>query len=81
MIAEEDIVSCFRAPLAAPPSACARARTEERGQSMVDYAVLTAVVVAAVAVAYQFLDLAQLIQTIFNTVTAALDGAALVRSS
>jgi Flp pilus assembly pilin Flp len=73
MIAGEDIVSCFRVPLAAPLSACARARTEERGQSMVDYAVLTAVVVAAVAVAYQFLDLAQLIQTIFNTVTAALD--------
>ncbi len=40
---------------------------------MVDYAMLTAVVVAAVAVAYQFVSLDQLIETIFSTVTDALD--------
>jgi Flp pilus assembly pilin Flp len=69
MIEVEGVMSCFRAPLAA----LLTSRVGERGQSMVDYAVLMAVVIAAIAVAYKFLDLAQLIQTVFNSVTAALE--------
>lgn len=44
----------------------------ESGQSMVDYAMVTALVIAAVAIAYQFVELDQLVQTIFNNVTDAL---------
>ena len=66
-------MSCFRAPLLALLSARVGVRADERGQSMVDYAMVTAVVVAAVAVAYQFISLDELIQTVFNSVTEALD--------
>ena len=70
-------MSCFRvsrpALLRARADVCAGVRAAEAGQSTVDYAMLTAVVIAAVAVAYQFVALDQLIQTVFNRVTAALD--------
>lgn len=46
----------------------------ECGQAMVDYAMVTAVVIAAVAVAYQFIELGQLVQTIFSNATAAISG-------
>ena len=66
-------MSCFRVPRPALSRARADVRGGEAGQSTVDYAMLTAVVIAAVAVAYQFVALDELIQTVFNRVTAALD--------
>ena len=66
-------MTCFRVPRPALPRARADVRAYEAGQSTVDYAMLTAVVIAAVAVAYQFVALDELIQTVFNRVTGALD--------
>ncbi len=59
------------------PSAISRVNewpARDSGQSMVDYAMVTAVVIVAVAVAYQFIELGQLVQTIFGNVTEAIDG-------